>query len=257
MKDSRLTHSAITCVLGLTIYCAADIYCFNPHIEAGMSVYSNDFTCILVSSDFCFARIYEMDSDHLHPVLSREYWRGDFHLQHIKDGFYSISNKELPGMKCLENMDVSYFPSDSEYVSVKLKLGNGTDRYVVLAKSIRSDSIFKMVYPVEKEMQLPIDDKGYQFSIMPEGSSCISIAGITYGFSPTLKYLNLYDINKDFFASGGCIEISLPSFDDEVFDLWCINGDIFKINHQILNDYILWNGKQFKLYDGHSTIFNF
>ena len=257
MKDLLLKYSADIIVLGLIICYPTDIQAFNLRIEEGMKVYCNGFTYIVVNSDFELAQIYDMEINPHNPVLLKDYFRGDFHLHHIKDNFYSIINKDLPGKKCIENMEVTSVPSDSGYITARFKLGNCNERYVVMAESIRNDSIYSIVYPIEEEMHFPIDECGYRFSIRPSDSNDVSMAGITYGFSPTIKYLNLKEMHKDLFSSGGLLEISLPLFDDSVFDSWCINGDILQINHQILNDKIVWHGKEFRLYDRIQDIFNF
>ena len=92
---------------------------------------------------------------------------------------------------------------------------------------------------------------------MPASINETSLAGIIYGFSPTLKYLNLRDIQKDVFSSGGAVEISLPLFEDGIFDLWCINGDIMQIDNKILNDKIVWHGNAFTLFERVPEFFRF
>ncbi|MDE5870508.1 MAG: hypothetical protein K2H22_00985 [Muribaculaceae bacterium] len=257
MNESLPKHAAIMFTLGLIIWFSVDTHCFNLQIKDGMKVYSNAFTYIVVDSDFHMAQIYELDTDSHQPVLAREYWRGNFHLKYIQDNFYSIVNKEPPGEKCIENMDVSHVSSDSGYITARFRLGESRNRYSVMARSIRTDSIYSIVYPINEEMILPIDENGYLFSIMPSDSTGISMAGITYGFSPTLKYLNLPKIRKDLFSKGGSVEISLPFFDDGIFEIWCVNGEILQIHNRILNEKIIWHGKEFLLYERMPHIFNF
>lgn len=256
MKDMRLKLSIIVNLLGLIIIFSVEVYSFKFNKDDGMKVYSNKFTYIVVDSDFSKAQIYEMDPNPHHPVLSRVYWRGDFHFRHIKDDFYSIVNQEWPGKECIDNMDVSYMPLDIGCVNARFRLDNCKDQYVIMARSIRTDSIYRMVYPVEKELNLPIDADGYRFSVSPSESNCDLMAGIYYGFSPTIKYLDLPKMQKDFFSSGGCIDIYFPLFNDWIFDLWCINGDILQMNNQILNEKIVWHGKEFKLSTGIPGTFN-
>lgn len=256
MKNSRHKLPIVVHLLGLMIICSAEMYSFDLNIDDGIKVYSNKFTYIVIDSDVSMARIYDMDRNPHHPVLSKVYWRGNFHLQHIQDDFYSIVNKELPGMECIDNLDVSYMPTDIGYVTAKFRLDNCKNQYLVMARSIRTDSIYKIVYPVEKELHLPIDDHGYRISISPSDSNCDLMAGISYGFSPTIKYLDLPKTYKELFSSGGCIDFYLPLFNDWIFDLWCINGDILQINNQILNEKIIWHGKEFKLHTRMPGIFN-
>lgn len=257
MKESRLFHIVNVYILAFIIFFCEETYGFNPQIEDGMKVYSNGFTYIIINTEYHMAEIYDMDCDPFHPVLSRTFCRGSFHLKHIQNGFYSIVNKELPGEKCIEHMEVSCVPDNSGYVTTSFKLGNCKENYVVMAKSIRTDTIYSMVYPNEKDMPLPIDKCGYEFSIMPSSSKEISMDGIIYGFSPVMKYLNLRNVRHDFFSSGGTVEISLPLFEDKIFDLWCIDGDIIYINKQILNEKIIWHGKEFSLSERIPQIFKF
>ena len=222
-----------------------------------MKVYYNGFTYIVIIPDSSSARIFEMNPDSNHPVLPRILHRGNFHLQYIQDGFYSIVRKELPGENCINNMNVSYVPSNSGYVKVKFTLGRSKSRYAIQAKCIETDKVYSITYPVEEELHIPITEHGYRFSIIPSDLEDISMAGISYGFSPTLKYLNLPDVHNEIFTSEGCVEISLPYFDDGIFDLWCIDGDIMQINNKILNDKIIWHGKEFLLYERDHNIFNY
>lgn len=257
MKDHRLTHFVSLCMLISAISYCADAYCHNLQIEKGMKVYNHGFTYIVVDHERSTVEIYDIDSDSFHPVLPRIFKRGNFHLHHIRDGFYSIVNRDMPGEKCIDHMDVSCTSDDSEYVKARFKLGYSKDRYLIVAKRIRTNTLYTLSYPEEEYLFLPKDKCGYRFSIIPASITETSLAGITYGFSPTLKYLNLREIQKDVFSSGGAVEISLPLFEDSIFDLWCINGDIMQIDNQILNDKIIWHGKKFTLFERIPEFFRF
>ncbi len=239
----------------------AETYSHSIDTAEGRKVYNNAFTYIVIDSCWRTAQIYEMDNSTHYPVLPRCYRRGNFIIKHVKDDFYSFISNELPGKKCVENMNVLYKPnlssSDVGEVITKFNLGEAINRYTILAKSIRTGSIYKIIYPEENEINLPLDKDGYDFSILPTNPDCISMAGITYGFSPTLKFLKLQEMSKDFFSSAGVVDISLPFFNDEIFDLWCISGEIVQINSQILNDKIVWHGKEFKPYESKPNMFHF
>ncbi|MDE6547933.1 MAG: hypothetical protein K2L22_02950 [Muribaculaceae bacterium] len=257
MKKTLIKSIAIIFLLASIFSLSLDLHCFKIQIKDGMKVYSNAFTHIIIDPDLSKVQIYDIDTHPHYPVLSREYWRGDFILKHIQDDFYSLYNEDLPGEKCIDNMNVYMIPDESAYVTARLKLGNSTNRYIVTAESIGTDSNFSIVYPLEDELRLPVNRLGYRFSIRPQYNDIISIAGIAYGFSPTLKYLDLRDLKSDLFSSGGYLEISLPYFEDTIFDKWCINGDILQIVPEITNDKIIWHGKEFRLYDSGKTFFNF
>ncbi len=259
MKNHLL--KPICLILTFIICFATDTYSQSINTDEKRKVYTNGFTYIVIDSCWRTAQIYEMDNTTHHPVLPRSYRRGNFILQHVKENFYSLINDEMPGKRCVDNMNVLYKPnlssSDVGEVITKFNLGEAMNRYTILAKSIRTGSVYKIIYPEENEINLPLDMDGYDFSILPTNPDCISMAGITYGFSPTLKFLKLQEISKDFFASAGVVEIALPLFNDEIFDLWCISGEIMQINSQILNDKIVWHGKEFKLYERIPNIFHF
>ena len=246
----RVRLSALFMILSLTVRFVSEAYCSDVLYMDEMKVYHDDiFTFIMIDSSFKTIRMYEADIQSHHPVLSKSYYRGTFQLQNIQDDFYSISNEDIPGKTCIENMCLSYERSDSGCISVRIRLGDSSNKYKVEVKSNRTDSILSIVYPEDTELQIPIDKYGYRFSIEPYGFGNISIAGISYGFSPTIKYLRLQDIDSDFFTSSGYLEISLPFFKDEIFDLWCIDGDIIRINKRYFEEKIIWHGKEFKICD--------
>ncbi|MDE5846909.1 MAG: hypothetical protein K2H71_06120 [Muribaculaceae bacterium] len=257
MKDYRLIHFVLLYMLISAIFYCADAYYFNLQFEKGMKVYCHGYTYIAVDLERRNVEIFDIDSDSSHPVLPRIFKRGNFHLHHIQDDFYSIVNRDMPGEQCIDHMDVSCAPDDSEYIKARFKLGHSQGHYLIVAKRIQTNTIYTLAYPREEVLFLPKDKCGYRFSIMPASINETSLAGIIYGFSPTLKYLNLRDIQKDVFSSGGAVEISLPLFEDGIFDLWCINGDIMQIDNKILNDKIIWHGNAFTLFERVPEFFRF
>lgn len=217
-------------------------------VMKGLMVYRNSLTYIAVDSCYKTAYFYETD-DNPHPILSGTIYRGEFNIIPIKDNFYSL-NSELPGKSCIDNIDIRHTSHyNSINITVKLKLGNSTKQYYILAKSTRSGATYQIEYPQEDELCLPVEVEGYEFSIKPLTFEYYSYSALCPGFGHSLKYLNLPVINKSFFSTPGSIEISLPLFNDDIFNRWCLNGEIMRINKQILNDKIIWHGKEFKLYE--------
>jgi len=202
--------------------------------------HNNIFTYIEITAQMDSVIIYDEDKRHF-PIIPKLY-RGSFKLNHIRDRFYSLNSK-LPGKECIDNILVSHQPDESDKVTVKINLFDVNNQYKILAKGIESNNIYQYSYSDSLLLSLPIDKDGYIFSIAP-AENANWIAGITYGFSHTIKYLTIPPLKEEYFKSGGMIEISLPLFNDNIFTEWCIDGDIIQYD----NDKIKFHGQQFYMY---------
>ena len=210
----------------------------NEYIKA----YHNGYTHLFVDFQDMTLKIIEFDDNPHQPIFSRNIFRGKFKLEHIKDDFFSI-HAELPGKKCINSMEVSTIPSNTNEVEVKFLLGESKYRYLIKAKNIITGSAHVINYPETRILHLPCGSGGYTFAILPKEDFMNVISGITYGFQGTLKYLELpFLLSMDAINSPCCVDITLPLFNDDIFDLWCIEGDILQINNQVLNEKIIWHG---------------
>lgn len=250
----RLTFALRMLVCTFFVLLFTDINSKGPTINRNMPIYRNFLTWIIVDSCYKSAYIYEFDNS-LHPVLSEIIYRGHFNIVALKENFYSLQS-ELPGKSCLDSINIYHWKSDSNIVKIRFLLGMAKKEYTIVAKSIKTDTVYKINYPQKCKLILPVEEEVYIFSIIPSVTDYYSLSVICSGFGHTIKYLNLPQIEKDYFSYPGYIEISLPLFDDDIFNIWCANGEIIRINKQILNDKIIWHGKEFKLYE-QKRMFNF
>lgn len=217
-----------------------------PNYSKGSSriYYNNNFTYIEIDMHNMEATFYDADRNNL-PVIPY-ICRGTFKLKQLNDTLYLL-HSDPPGLKCINDMKIIYDTTNSEEVTININLGNAKKDYVLKIKSLSTNALYIYKYYKNFSIKLPKDSNGYLISILPSYEQIISIDGIFYGFHHTIKFLNIPIENNLLFATGNTIYIDVPSFNDNLFNEWCLSGDVIIIE----NDKLTFHGQQYNIYKGY------
>ena len=181
----------------------------------------------------CDSTLEFYETEHLgHWILGDTICRGKARLRHIKNDFYQLS-ANLPGINCMEGINIHRIPQLGSNVNLRINLPDIKYEFSILARPFGKDTLIENTYTRKSRIKIPVDEEGYQLAIatkhqpgfFPLNSTC---------FSNTIKFLRLPDLDPSLFRSGCDLIIDIPSFRENCFFEWNLNGEIIRMNEDTL-----------------------